>query len=467
MARNEYRQSHGFRNFLLFLIVVGLLALALAFSRGGGARIAFAALPRAIGAHTTLTVNVQSPMGIREVKAYYLQNGQTFPLADEKAGQRRNWWMGPKQGRQVTLNLKAGRADVSGLKDGQADLVVEAWTANLRNSKATLQRTVPIRSVPPQVAVLTTQHYVNQGGADMIVYTVSPGVAVSGVEVAGHLFPGYQMPNAASGTMFCIFAFPYNAPPDAAFTLVARDDAGNETRQAFPIHTFPRSFPARPMVISDAFIQQVVMPIIAHTPSLSDQQDPLKNFLLVNRDLRSTDAHRLAELSAQTVHEFLWHGAFSRLPSQTEASFADHRYYLYKGQKVDDEYHLGVDLAGTAHMPILAANRGRVLMAEYFGVYGNAILLDHGFGLMSLYGHMNDFAVKTGDMVQQGQLLGHSDTTGLAGGDHLHFSILLGGVQVDPREWWDPHWIHDRIQVKLDQWGAPGSASPASGNSSR
>ena len=451
MAPNEYTQSHSFRNFLFFLIFLGIIALAVAFVRGSAPEIAFPALPRVIGAHTKLTVSISNPMGIKEAKAYYQQNGHTFPLADEKTGLSRNWWIGPKQGRQLVLNLQAGRGDVSGLEDGEADLLIEAWAANLRNSKARLQQAVKIRSTPPQITALTTQHYVNQGGADMIVYTVSPGVTESGVAVAGHLFPGYQMPNAAAGTMFSIFAFPYNAPADAQFELVARDDAGNETRQTFPIHTFPRSFPARPMNISDSFIQQVVMPIIAHTPEISDQHDPLKNFLLVNRDLRATETRKLSELSAQSVHEFLWHGAFSRLPSKTEASFADHRYYMYNGQKVDDEFHLGVDLAGTAHMPILAANRGRVLMAQYFGIYGNAVLVDHGFGLMSLYGHMNDFAVKPGDTVQQGQLLGHSDTTGLAGGDHLHFSILLDGVQVDPREWWDAHWIHDRIQVKLEE----------------
>jgi len=285
----------------------------------------------------------------------------------------------------------------------------------------------------------------------MIVYTVSPGTTESGVEVAGDFFPGYQMPNAAAGMMFSIFAFPYDAPADAKFELVARDDAGNETRQTFPIHTFPKKFPARPMQITDDFIRRVVMAIIANTPSISDQHDPLKNFLLVNHDLRRENTKELAEMSKQTAREFLWHDAFTRLPAKTEASFADHRYYIYNGQKVDDEFHLGIDLAGTQHMPIKAANSGRVVMARYFGIYGNAILIDHGYGLMSLYGHMNDFAVKPGDTVQQGQLIGHSDTTGMAAGDHLHFSVLLDGEQIDPKEWWDQHWIHDRIQAKLAQ----------------
>jgi murein DD-endopeptidase MepM/ murein hydrolase activator NlpD len=111
-------------------------------------------------------------------------------------------------------------------------------------------------------------------------------------------------------------------------------------------------------------------------------------------------------------------------------------------------------------------------MAEFFGIYGNTVVLDHGYGLMSLYGHLSSFAVNKGDAVKRGQAVGNSGATGLAGGDHLHFSMLYQDVQVDPREWWDPHWLHDRLAVKLAQFGngsGPGdlaakpaaSASPA------
>lgn len=443
--------THSIRNFFLFLLFLAFVALMVACFRGSAPQIAIVSPPRAIGMHAPLTVTVSDSMGVARTAVYYQQNGHTFPLSSPEARSRRNWWFAPKEGRELTLALKAGRGDVPGLQEGPAELIVEATAANLRRSKAVLRQTVQIRSTPPTVAAFTTQHYVNQGGADMVVYTVSPGATESGVEVAGQFFRGFPMPNAAPGTMFSLFAFPYDAPTDARFELVARDDAGNEARQGFSVKTFPKKFPARPMNITDAFIQQVVMPIIAHTPEISDQHDPLKNFLLVNRDLRRSDTQKLKEVSAQTANQFLWHGAFSRLPAATEASFADHRFYQYNGQTVDEEYHLGMDLAGTQHMPILAANSGRVVMTQYFGIYGNTVLLDHGFGLMTLYAHMNDFTVKPGDSVQQGQLLGHSDTTGMAGGDHLHFSVLLDGVQVDPKEWWDPHWIHDRIEAKLQK----------------
>src|SRR5262249_25647684 len=110
---------------------------------------------------------------------------------------------------------------------------------------------------------------------------------------------------------------------------------------------------------------------------------------------------------------------------------------------------LGFDLATTANAPVTASNDGVVIYAAPLGIYGNAIVLDHGMGLQSLYAHLSLLAVKPGDSVKKGQQIGKSGMTGLAGGDHLHFTTLLGGVPVNPVEWWDPHWIQDRIDAQL------------------
>jgi murein DD-endopeptidase MepM/ murein hydrolase activator NlpD len=96
-----------------------------------------------------------------------------------------------------------------------------------------------------------------------------------------------------------------------------------------------------------------------------------------------------------------------------------------------------------------AANDGRVVLADKLGIYGNCVVVDHGYGLQSIYGHLSEFAVKAGDTVKKGQSLGRSGSTGLAGGDHLHFSMQVDGVQVNPIEWWDEHWIKDRILSKV------------------
>jgi murein DD-endopeptidase MepM/ murein hydrolase activator NlpD len=132
-----------------------------------------------------------------------------------------------------------------------------------------------------------------------------------------------------------------------------------------------------------------------------------------------------------------------------ESQFADVRTYIYKGKKIDQQVHLGFDLSKVKNTPIPASNDGKVVLAEMLGIYGNCVVIDHGYTLQSIYGHLSSIQVKPGDMVKKGQTIGLSGSTGLAGGDHLHFSMQVDGVQVNPVEWWDAHWIHDRILSKL------------------
>ena len=146
------------------------------------------------------------------------------------------------------------------------------------------------------------------------------------------------------------------------------------------------------------------------------------------------------------------------------ASFADLRSYVYRGNVVDHQMHQGFDLAALRTNPIPAGNRGRVVYAGPLGIYGNAVLLDHGLGLFSLYGHMSEIAVTRGATVERGEILGKTGETGLAGGDHLHFSMLLHGVYVDPVEWWDEHWIHDHVLARLAAFPAASAATPAGGS---
>jgi murein DD-endopeptidase MepM/ murein hydrolase activator NlpD len=103
----------------------------------------------------------------------------------------------------------------------------------------------------------------------------------------------------------------------------------------------------------------------------------------------------------------------------------------------------------------VAANAGTVLHAAWLGIYGNCVIVDHGMGVASLYGHLSSFEVKQGETVKKGQTLGRSGMTGLAGGDHLHFTMLLNGRPVNPVEWWDAHWIEDRVERKLKTLGNP------------
>jgi murein DD-endopeptidase MepM/ murein hydrolase activator NlpD len=172
--------------------------------------------------------------------------------------------------------------------------------------------------------------------------------------------------------------------------------------------------------------------------------------LQANREQRVHDLQILGECGRKTSPTPLWSGSFLRLPnSAPRASFAQLRSYYYQGKQVDQQTHLGVDLAALAHTPVPAANDGTVVYADDLGIYGQCVIIDHGLGLQSLYGHLSRIDVKVGDRMHKGQILGHTGDTGLAGGDHLHFGTVISGEQVNPIEWWDPSWIENNVSSKL------------------
>jgi murein DD-endopeptidase MepM/ murein hydrolase activator NlpD len=171
----------------------------------------------------------------------------------------------------------------------------------------------------------------------------------------------------------------------------------------------------------------------------------------VNKRLRMENEDRITSVTRNATPSMLWKDAFAQLSnSKVEANFADQRTYTYKGEPIDTAYHLGYDLSVTKHTPVEAANSGTVAFTGDLGIYGNTVILDHGLGLFTLYGHLSSIDVKAGDSVVKRQVIGKTGETGLAAGDHLHFGIYLDGVAVLPVEWWDQKWIDDNIKPKLE-----------------
>jgi murein DD-endopeptidase MepM/ murein hydrolase activator NlpD len=356
-----------------------------------------------------------------------------------------------------------GKQSVPELQQGSARVVVSASRPSflgLRTLSSAASKDFQVRLEPPRIAVVSTHHYVNHGGAEMVVYRATPADVRSGVRVGDVEYPGYPASGAgvagASPDMrvafFALLPEQELTTPIAAF---ARDEAGNEAKATFIDNVFEKPTRRSRIEIDDKYINRVVPEIIQHSPELKMEVptgDMLPGFLRVNGELRRINADEIAAFAKQSSAERLWNGPFVQLGnSKVEASFADHRTYIYKGKDVDQQVHLGFDLAVTEHVPVLAANAGTIVNASWLGIYGNCVIIDHGLGVQSLYGHLMSFDVKVGDRVMRGQQVGRSDSTGLAGGDHLHFTMLVGGRMVNPVEWWDPHWIKDRVDRKLGE----------------
>ena len=317
------------------------------------------------------------------------------------------------------------------------------------------QYSFTLENKPPTVAVLTTAHNIRRGGSALVVYTVSKEVEKTGVVFADRFFPGYRQ----GGNVYaCLFPFPYNIEEEKYIPKVlAVDRAGNERLVTINYHLLPKAYPADRITITDVLLDKVAGEFRNRFP----EGTPLEVFLRANRELREQDTRTMIEIGSKTSPTPLWKGSFLRMPNTaTVGSFAQTRTYLYKGEEVDTQTHLGTDLASTIHAPIPAANDGKVVFADDLGLYGQCIIIDHGLGLQTLYGHLSRLAVKEGDTVNKGQIIGNTGTTGMAVGDHLHFGVNVSGEAVNPLEWWDPSWLQNNVTGKLQAAAPP--AAPAS-----
>ena len=432
-----------FLKFLALLVVVCTGIAAVLFFTSTHSAIAFDPAPAAIGAATPVNLRIENPHGIRAITARLEQDG-TSTILDQVARPATRFLFFRTHAAPEKYHFAAGKDRAPQLKEGKARLIVEVRSNDLRAVTDSAAADVNVILRPPSVVTDGFQHYINQGGSELAVFTPSGSWQESGVRVASAKFRSFPAPGD-NQQRFALFAYSWDTPPDTAPVVFASNSAGTEATARFWFKVFPKKFRARELTIDDAFLEKVDNQI---DPGGSG--DLLTRFLKINGEMRRANNKTLSDLRLKTEPRFLWKQSFLQLAnSQVESAFADLRTYVYKGKKVDQQVHLGFDLATTQHGPVLAANDGKVIWAAMLGIYGNCIVLDHGYGLQSIYGHLSEISVKEGDMVTRGQQMGKSGSTGLAGGDHLHFSMQVDGVQVNPIEWWDDHWINDHIRSRV------------------
>lgn len=454
----EDRPRRGcLRRLTLPLLALVLLVLALAWL-GAGEPPTVEVEPEkpAIGRATPVTVHVAEPdRGLSRVEVELIQGERLLPVTVRTWEPRAFWNPWGERTVEDAFTVEVGSETVEGLREGEATLRVTAETAGTwlrRPGPTVVELDVPVMLRPPRLSVLSTQNNVRQGGSGAVVYRLDGAAIRDGVEAGDRFFPGYALPAGAPGERFAPFAAPYDLDDGSQITLLAEDAAGNVGRLSFVDRFTPKPYDTGTIRLTDGFLAEVVPEILANSPELEDQGGLLENYLQINGELRRRNRVRLRELAQRSLPEFLWREAFLQMPNaQVMSPFAVRRTYLYQGEPVDTQFHLGYDLATVRRDVIPAANDGVVILAEYFGIYGNCVILDHGFGLLSLYGHLSSVDVREGDRVTRGQPLGRSGETGLAGGDHLHFGMLLQGLPVDPLEWWDPRWIRDHLESKLGE----------------
>ena len=434
-------------------ILIGLLVLCIL--AGGGLLVYLAereppaitppTLAELLGTTTSFDLTVtDNRSGLQKVQVTLVQNNRSQVLL-EKQFPRKTWigQIGPGNFTE-TLVLDTEKLH---LENGPAQLMIIARDYSLWGFGAGNQSRLVVDLVfdtkPPRVVRLDSPRYIRPGGAGIVLYKITEKVAKHGVNVNGYFHPGFPIAgkNDVYGT---IIALPYDSTKITDAHVVAVDLAGNTGKAPFGMIVKKRKFQYDIINIPDSFLSLKIPEFTQYYPEMTGT--PIEQFIYINTVVRQQNRAAIAKLCSHPIPEKLWSGRFGRMAGAGRAGYADHRDYIYKGKVIDKQVHLGMDIASVRHAPVKAANKGKVVSTDYLGIYGNMVLLDHGTGVFTLYSHMSQIGVVPGDIVEKNDILGATGTTGMAGGDHLHFGVLVNGIIVDPLEWWDAAWLDLHIE---------------------
>ncbi|WP_462137772.1 M23 family metallopeptidase [Candidatus Mycalebacterium sp.] len=383
--------------------------------------------------------------GLKNIRISYISEDQTLLL------ETKDYPKGVKKDTvQVSLNPFAG------IEDGPAQIKVEAESyggmfSSGENTSISKTKNIVIDLSPPKITVISGAERFLQGGSGIIVYKVSADSKESGVKIGNKFFKGHKAApkNGFSdkSVRIAFFSYPYNFSEGETVLITATDAIGNKRNLPINYRLEERILPDNPVEITERFIKMKMVPLINARKDYSAKE----TFVMVNNKVRALNDEKITKLLSHVSDKsdkILWEGSFIRPVGSLQSRF-EQRIYIFEGEEIDKKPHLGYDIASQKRNPVRAANNGVVIFADDLGIYGNTVIIDHGMGIATLYSHLGSMSVQRGETVVKADRIGNTGATGLAFGDHLHFSIYVGGLPVEPIQWWDHNWVQTRITQNL------------------
>jgi murein DD-endopeptidase MepM/ murein hydrolase activator NlpD len=325
-------------------------------------------------------------------------------------------------------------------------ITVKAVDSSLIVNKTDASITLTYDNKAPNLMTLQGSLSLKRGGTGVVLYEVGEVPIETGVLLGDLHFRAFEFePNK----YLSFYAHPYNVKADEFKPRVFAVDAAGNLRKIRPgSRTASHTYRKEVIELNDDFLETVKDKMMA-----TSTRPPLEVFVEINNKVRQENYQKIAQICQNTEQKKLWEGAFLRNQGATKAGFADSRTYKYGSEVVSKQVHLGLDIAGINNTQIFAANHGKVLFVGDIGIYGNVVIIDHGYGLHSLYGHLHQTNVQEGDIVRKGDVIAVSGETGLVFGDHLHYEMRINGVAVNPIEWFDNVWVLNNIEAYLPSVG--------------
>ncbi len=425
--------------FILILTTLVIIAGYLVFKDTTGPNISFnPELRKKVGPKQELTLEISDESGVKSVEIAVVRGSKRLtvlemPFSDKPSSVK------------IPFNLEKAE-----LPEGGFILEVKVYDASFAGfgigNSTTNEINLSLDNKPPYISVKTVPPGIKKGGAALIVYEVNEEVKKTGIYIDEVFFQGYPQ---KENMYVSLFPFPEYIEIDNYLPkIMAEDLAGNITESRLAINARNINFREDDMQINDKFLTLKKDELARLAPN---KNTPLEQYIEANNISRTKDNQIIMIIGSKSMNKPQWTGDFLKLPRSAEmAQFGDRRTYYYNGEVIDNQVHMGIDLASVAKAKVPASNNGKVVFAEPLGIYGKLVIIDHGVGLFSLYSHLTDINVEVGLEVKAGDIVGTTGTTGLAGGDHVHFGFLVGGIAVQPREWLDKRWVQNNINSRLN-----------------
>ncbi|WP_428739197.1 M23 family metallopeptidase [Sulfurimonas sp.] len=334
------------------------------------------------------------------------------------------------------------------LKDKKIEIVVEAIDASkwnlLKGNDAKKEFALTIDKKRPNINIINNSYKISRGGAALVIFSVNDENLEEFYILGNHDKKFKAQPFYKEGYYIALIAWPVI---DKGFkaTVVARDSAGNTTKSYVPFYLKDKTYKLSKIDLSDKFLKGKIYELSEEFEETQGIENSLEQFKIINEDVRAKNEKLIHEITSKVsndmISDFKVQKIYPLKNGQVVAHFGDHRQYYYNHKFVSEAYHLGIDLASYAMAPTMTQNGGEVVFTDYNGLYGNMPIISHGLGLYTLYGHCSSIDVSVGEHLPANTKIANTGKTGYAMGDHLHFGVLVQGIEVRPQEWMDSQWI--------------------------
>ncbi len=390
-----------------------------------------------------ISVKINDDSGIKAYTIILKTEKENFELAQEMLIESK---------KELKLNIKPPKR-LFGLKESDVTLYVEVHDASqwnfLKGNSAIVTKKMIIDKKRPQVNVIANSRSITQGGSALVIFKAQDDNLKDLYLESSNGKKFYPQTYIREGYYASLVAWPVREK-SFRMHIISTDLAGNLTKKYVPFYLNNKNYLISNINLSDRFLDGKIAELAEEFVETQGVEDKIERFKIINEEVRAKNEALIHDITSKVpddIVENLRITPFYPLKNGKKvASFGDHRFYYYKKKLISESYHLGLDLASVQMGEIQIRNSGKVVFSGDNGLYGTMPVIHLGMGLYTLYGHCSSTDVSAEDEVAAGIKIANTGMSGYAMGDHLHFGVLVQGVEVRPEEWMDKQWLKLNIE---------------------